>query len=180
MQRVVYDATVDDALDVAWRLAYRSQAFRKQMHANVVIAGIASGAVFFGYWLYSSGMSLANFVFATVAGVLFGIVFAGIFRRFFDKEFRKQHRKMIAEQFAGKPAIQCEIELRPDAVWTRQAGMEMIFPWAVCTGVKNNAEDVELTFELGICVVRNRYFASPAERDEFLDTARRLSAKGDE
>jgi hypothetical protein len=136
--------------------------------------------VCFGYWLYSSGLSLVNFVFATVAGVLFGIVFAAMFRRFFDKEFRKQHRKIIAEQFGGKAAIPCEIELRPDAVWTRQAGMEMIFPWAVCTGVKNNSEDIELTFALGICVVRNRYFASPADRDAFLDTARRLSAKGDE
>jgi hypothetical protein len=177
VQRLVYDATVDDALDVAWRLAYRSQAFRKQMHANVVIAGVASGVVFSGYWLYTSGLSLVNVVFATVAGVLFGIVFAALFRRFFDKEFRKQHRKMIAEQFGGKPAIQCEIELRPDAVWTRQAGMEMIFPWAGCTGVKNNSEDIELTFSLGICVIRNRYFASPADRDAFLDAARRLSAK---
>jgi hypothetical protein len=34
---------------------------------------------------------------------------------------------------------------------------------------------VEVNFAAGISVVRNRYFPSPAERQQFLDTARRLA-----
>jgi hypothetical protein len=36
---------------------------------------------------------------------------------------------------------------------------------------------VEVNFVQGICVVRNRDFASPADRQVFLDTARRLAGK---
>ncbi len=136
--------------------------------------------MFFAVWLYKTGASPLNLVLAAVAGVLFGIVFAAIFRRFFDTEFRKQQRKIITEQFGGKAAIQCELELRPDAVWTRQSGMEMLFPWAICTGVNNNPDDIKMNFTPGICVIRNRHFASAADRQTFLETARQLSAKRDE
>lgn len=145
-----------------------------------MVAGVAAGLVFFGFWLYSVGASLLSLVFGIVAGVLFGIVFAAIFRRFFDTEFRKQHRKLIGEQFGRKPTIPCELELRSDAVWTRQAGIEMLFPWTLCTGVANNRDDIEMTFAAGICVVRNRYFASVADRDAFLEAAQRLSAQRNE
>ena len=180
LYRLAYDATIDDAIDVSWRLANRTHAFRKLVQRNVIFAGVAGGLAFFATWLYMTGPSLVNLVLAAVAGVLFGIVFAAIFRRFFDTEFRKQQRKIISEQFCGKAAIQCELELRPDALWTRQAGMEMLFPWALCTGVTNNPGDIEMNFTPGICVVRNRHFASVADRDEFLEAARRLSAKREE
>jgi hypothetical protein len=98
-----------------------------------------------------------------------------LFKHFFIKEMHKQHRKMIAEQFGGKPTIPCELELRADAVWVRQSGMEMIFPWTTCAGIQDNAGDVEVHFTPGICVVRHRYFASTADRQSFLDTARRLA-----
>ena len=180
LHRLTYDETIDDVIDVSWRLANRTHAFRKQVQTNVIVAGAAAGVVFFAVWIYNTGASPINLVLAAVAGVLFGIVFAAIFRRFFDTEFRKQQRKIITEQFGGKAAIQCELELRPDAVWTRQAGMEMLFPWALCTGVRNNPDDIEMNFTPGICVVPNRNFASVADRDEFLEAARRLSAKRNE
>jgi hypothetical protein len=180
LHRLTYDATIDDVIDVAWRLANRTHAFRKQVQTNVIVAGAAAGVVFFAVWIYNTGASPLNLVLAAVAAVLFGIVFAAIFRGFFDTEFRKQQRKIITEQFGGKPAIQCELELRPDAIWTRQAGMEMLFPWALCTSVKNNPDDIEMNFTPGICVVRNRHFASAADRQAFLETARQLSAKRNE
>ena len=107
--------------------------------------------------------------------MLFGMVFAAIFVRFFEKEIRNQHRKAVAEQFGGKPFLQSELELRPDAVWVRQAGMELLLPWSVCTAIHNNPGDIEMNFTPGICVVRNRHFSSPAERQAFFNTARRLS-----
>ena len=90
---------------------------------------------------------------------------------------RKQQRKIVAEQFGGKATIPCETELRTDAVVSRQAGMELIFPWTLCTGVTDNAADVEIDFSTGICVVRNRHFSSTAERQALLDTARRLAGE---
>jgi hypothetical protein len=177
LQRIAYDATVEDAVDVSWRLANRTHAFRRQIQINLVCAGIGSGLAFFAAWMYIVGASPLNLVLAAVAGTIFGIVFAAIFRRALEREIRKQHRKVIAEQFGGKPLIQSELELRPDAVWVRQAGMEMVFPWILCTGVQNNLEDIEINFTPGMCIVRNRHFASAADRAAFLETVRRLSAK---
>ena len=176
LYRLTYNATIDDAVDVSWRLANRTRAFRMQLQAKVICGGIGGGLVFFAGWMYVVGTSLLNVVLAVVAGTLFGIVFASIFWRFLEREIRKQQRKVVAEQFGGRPTIQSEIELRPDAVWVRQAGLETIFPWALCTGVQNNPNDIEMNFTPGICVIRNKHFTSPDERQAFLDTARRLSA----
>ena len=177
LYRITYEATVDDDVDVSLRLASRTRAFQQELQRNLVVAGVISGIGFFAAWMYLVGTSLLNLVLASVAATMFGIVFAAVFRRFLEKEIRKQQRKMVAEQFGGKPGIQSELELKPDAVWVRQEGVEMVFPWAHCTGVRNNPNDVEINFTLGICVVRNRHFPSAADREVYLETARRLSAR---
>src|SRR5918996_3916151 len=128
LQRIVYDATVDDAVDVSLRLANRTHAFRKQLQTNVLILGIGGGLAFFAVWTYIVGASLLHLVVAAVGATVFGIVFAAIYRRFLEKEIRKQHRKIVAEQFGGKPVSRSEVELRQDGVWVRQAGVEMVFP----------------------------------------------------
>ena len=175
LHRLTYDATVEDAVEASWRLANRTRAFRRQFKINVVGAGIGAGVVLFVAWMYLVGTSPLNIVLGGVVSMLFGMVFSAIFVRFLEKEIRKQHKKVIAEQFGGKPVLQSELELRPDAVWVRQAGMELLVPWTTCTAIQNNPGDIEINFTPGICIVRNRHFASPAERQTFLDTARRLS-----
>lgn len=172
--RLSYDATIDDAVDVSLRLAGRTHAFRRQLRLTVMCAGMGGALAMFAAWMYVVGNSLVNIVFGTVAGVLFGIVFAAIFDRFFEREIRKQQRKIVAEQFGGNAIMHSELELRPDAVWVRQGGMEMVFPWAVCTGVRQNPGDIEMSFAPGMCVIPNRHFASPEQRQAFFETARRL------
>ena len=176
LYRLTYDVTIDDAVDVSLRFARRTQAFRRQVQLTILCVGIGGALAMFAAWMYIVGTSLVNVVFGSVAGILFGIVFSAVFRSFFEKEIRTQQRKVVAEQFGGAATLPSEMELRTDAVWVRQAGMEMTFPWAVCTGVRNNSADIEMSFTPGICVIPNRHFPSPAERQVFLDTALRLSA----
>jgi hypothetical protein len=94
---------------------------------------------------------------------------------FYIKEIRRQHGKMMLEQFGGKTTIPTELEVRPNAIWVRQAGMEMLFPWSVCTGVQDNPHDIQVDFAPGVAIVRDRHFSSPAERQAFLETVRRLA-----
>ena len=176
-QRITYEATIDDAVDVALRQASRTRAFQKQFRLNVLIAGIGSGVAIFTAWMYIVGNSLPHVVFGIVAGALFGIVFAAIFHRVFEREIRKQHRKLVEERFAGKTVLHSELELGTDALCVRQAGMEMVFPWSACTGIRNNRRDVEISFARGMCVVPRRHFASETEKQAFFETARRLCAK---
>ncbi len=175
IHRITYDATIDDAVDVALRLAGRTRAFRSQIRRNVVIVGILGGLAAIVAWILTGRSPTAlGAALATAIAVPFGIIFAFVFRHFLMQEMRKQHRKIVAEQFGGKPTIPSELELRSDALWVRQAGMEMTFPWTLCTGIQDNADDIELNVPPGLCVVRNRRFASAAARQDFLDTARRL------
>jgi len=175
LYRLSYDTTIPEAVDVALRLANRTDAFRTQLKKIHMYVSAAAWLVLFIAWLYIVGNSALNLVLAAVAATLFAIVFAAVFRRFLEKEIRSQQHNLIAEQFGGQKTIQCELELREDAVWVRQSGMEMVFPWTLCTRVQNNPDDIEMNFTPGISVIRNRYFASPAERQAFLETAQRLS-----
>ena len=175
LYRLTYDTTIPEAVDVALRLANRTDAFRRQFKNSLIYGGVGAGLVFFVAWLYIVGNSALNLVFAAVAATLFAIVFTAIFRRFLEKEIRSQQQKLVAEQFGHQNVIRSELELRSDAVWVRQSGVEMLFPWTLCAGVRSNPNDIELHFTPGICVVRNRHFASPAERQTFLETAQRLS-----
>ena len=172
---LTYDTTIPEAVEVALRLANRTDAFRGQLKKSLIYGGVGAGLVFFVAWLYAVGNSALNLVLAAVSATLFAIVFTAIFRRFLEKEIRSQQHKLIAEQFGNQKVINSELELRSDAVWVRQSGMEMLFPWTLCTRVQSNPNDIEMNFTPGICVVRNRHFASPAERQAFLDAALRLS-----
>ena len=175
LYRLAYDTTIPEAVEVALRLANRTHAFHRQLKKTLICGGVGAGLVFFIAWLFFVGNSALNLVLAAVAATLFAIVFTAIFRRFLEKEIRSQQHKLIAEQFGNQKVINSELELRSDAVWVRQFGMEMLFPWTLCTRVQNNPNDIELNFAPGICVVRNRHFASPSERQAFLETAQRLS-----
>ena len=178
LRRIEYDATVDDAVDVSLRLASRTRTFRNQIRYSILIVGALMGvaALFVAMYVAPPDTSRGYLGLLGFAAV-FGVVTALIFRGFFAKEIRKQQRKMVAEHFGGKPAIRSEIELRPDAVWVRQAGMEMVFPWDGCTSIIDNPDDIEINFTPGICVVPNRHFASAADRQLFFETSRRLSGK---
>lgn len=175
LYRLTYDTTIPEAVDAALRLANRTHAFRKQFRNSLMYAGTGAGLVFFIAWLYTVGNSPLSLVLAAVSATLFAIVFTAIFRRLLEKEIRSQQHKLIAEQFGDQKVIKSELELRSDAVWVRQSGMEILFPWTLCTSVQNNPNDIEMNFTPGICVVRSRHFASPSERQAFFETAQRLS-----
>jgi hypothetical protein len=176
LHRIVYESTVDDALDVAWRFSSRTRAFQKQVRQNVVIAGAVVGLAAIAAFVFAGAVDTRSLAMAIAGGTAFAVLFGWLYKAFLLKEARKNHRQVIAEQFGSKPTTTCEVELRPVAVWVRQGEIEMLFPWRISTGVLDNAHDIEMNFAPGICVIRNAHFASPADRQAFLETARRLSA----
>jgi len=176
LHRMTYDASVDEVVDASWRLASRTRAFQRQIRNHVIIASAATGVVVFGVWTYFGRGTGGQIAVALIAATVFAVTFARFFRGELVKQLKKSQRTIALEQFGGKP-VPCEVELRPDGLWVRQAEMEMIFPWTVCTGIVENTDDIEINFSPGICVLRNRHFALPTERQAFLDTVRRLAGR---
>jgi hypothetical protein len=159
-------------------MANMNQAFRKQIRLNVIISGVVAGLGVFAAWTYLlTERTIGRVAIAAAGAAGAGVIFSLMFKPTFMKELLKQQRKVMREQFGGKDTIGTELELRADAVWVRQAGIELTFPWTICTAVRDNAGDVEIDFTQGICVVRDRDFPSAADRQEFLAIARRLAGR---
>ena len=88
---------------------------------------------------------------------------------------RRQSKRVFAELLGGSADVRCDIELRQEGVWTAQSGVEVTFPWSSAAGVEDTGDAVELRFNPGLVVARNRAFRDNAERLRFIEQARVLS-----
>src|SRR5207247_2809399 len=97
--------------------------------------------------------TVAGFI-ATALGLLWGLVY----RRVYDRIVRKRIRRFLAEHLDGPGPFRCDIELRPQGVWTRQNNVEVVLHWSDATGVTDGEDAVEIDFRNGIVIARNRGF----------------------
>jgi len=74
----------------------------------------------------------------------------------------------------GDGPVKVIIELRPQAMWTRQADTEMLFDWKNATAVEEAPAGVEVIFRNATVLARERGFAGPVERAAFANRAREL------
>ena len=171
LSRVEYDCTMDEIVDTQLRLSGSTQTYRSTRRKSIyVVAAIGAIVVLAITVREAADVPVALFS-AAVAAAIAGFLYA----RIFDSTARKQYLSAVSEQFGGAPSVHCEIELREDAVWTRQHGMELTFPWKQVYRVEDTSDAVELWFRPGLVTARNRAFAGAAERRHFMETARRLA-----
>jgi hypothetical protein len=63
LHRLAYNVTIDDAVDVGFRMAGRTQAFRRQIRLIVIEAGIFGGVAFAAAWIfYTPAPSAGDFL----------------------------------------------------------------------------------------------------------------------
>jgi len=94
------------------------------------------------------------------------------FRWFYDELIRKRTHRFLREHLGGEGPHLCSVELRPEHVWSRQNGVEYLFPWTEATAVSDNPDGILIVFRGGRVLARNRGVASPEQRREFLEIAR--------
>ena len=75
---------------------------------------------------------------------------------------------MLLEMLGSGP-VHCEFELRDEALWTRTRDSEIPLPWARLTRVHDAGDAIEMWFDPGLAVVRDRAFASADDRRRFLE-----------
>jgi hypothetical protein len=107
-------------------------------------------------------------------GLLMGMLAGYVSRRYFDWRVRRHYQRMCRELLKGATTMRFELEFREANVWTRCRDIETSFAWSRLTGITEKSDSIELWFDPGLVVVRNRAFATDGERREFLDLARAM------
>jgi len=177
-ERVEFEATLDDLVDANLRLARSTRAFRSSRRRSIWFSRIVPAAAFVYFRTpylddLTAGGRVALVAALAVAGWLFGLVFA----RYYDWVVTRQYREVVAELLGDAQTVSGVIELRQDEVWTEQNGTQSTFPWSRSAGVEDTGDAIELRFNPGIVVVRNKYLADADQRVRLLAQARALSSR---
>ena len=164
--KVHFDFTVDDMVDVTERATGRSALVRSWRWRSTAIAcGVTALAVY----LLSPG-SEGFRVFAACIAIGLGLTF---FPSSTERARRSRLRRFLRERLGGDGPFRCEVELKPEGVAVSQAGTQALRDWSTIVSIEEGPDAVELVPRgAGSLVVRNRAFASPAERAEFIRLAR--------
>lgn len=178
--RIEFETTLGEFADVYLRpIVGGKQARRDRLRALIsigVVWGAIGGAlgVSLGAVLLGRPIGVEVLVGALGGGVLLGAVGVPLFGPSYDCRVDRSVRAALAELYgpAGTP-MRCEIELRPGCLWLRQnGGVETAYAWATLTAVEETADGVELSFDSLPIVARNRAFATPSDRERFVNRAR--------
>jgi hypothetical protein len=180
VHRIQFDATLDEVVDASMRLTTRTQAFRAYRARAVWIAGGCLSAALLAMVYFRSRQEDVE-VSAVIWGILvifalaLGTGFAYSYGRYINWTMRRQYKRIVAERFGGEADVRCDIEVGREGVRVVQKGVEMMFPWSNVAGIEETEHGIELRFNPGLVVARNRAFRDDAERRRFLEQARALA-----
>jgi hypothetical protein len=171
--RISFDASVDEHVDVQILLLRRSKTGRSLRRRSAILSGAPVGIVLFVGTLFSRSRPSSVFVvgsalFATAVALFWGLAYLLIY----DLFLRRRLRRFVTEHVGNSEVVRCDMELRPEGVWTRQNGVELLLPWDDAIGVTDTSAGVQVDFRSGIALARNRGFTTEDERRRFSETAR--------
>jgi hypothetical protein len=164
--RVRFDFTLDDMVDVTERATARSGVIRSLRSQSTVVMCCIAAAIAFLTVPADIGWRL----FAAAAAI--GIT-ATLYPASMASTRRSRLRQFMRERFGGEGPYTCEVEISPAGLQVSQAGARSIREWATVVSIEDVTAGIEFVSRPGgTLVVRNRAFASPAQRAEFLRLAR--------
>ena len=175
-QGIQFETNVDDVVDANDRYCRRARLFQAQRRRGIIGAAVVAAVLAFAIAWIATG-SQWRLAIALVALALGG-AFWPLYGRFYDDGFKRRLRRIVVEQAGEKTSWLCEIELRKEGVWSRGQGVEVLFNWPELTLLEDTDAGILFHFRGGFVMARNRAFSAPAQRAQFLETARRLAPSG--
>ena len=166
--RVQFEFTQEDSIDVTQRVLARSKVVHSWRWKGLVANAILSWTV----WTLAFGFFTAS----PLKGALTGLIVAGVSallypgarKRAVEKRLRSFHK----EKFGELNSFICEVELTPTGVWTRQMNRQTTHEWKSIAEIVVTEDSVDIfTRDGGGVIVRNRAFASAADRMRFIELA---------
>lgn len=161
-----YEATLDEIVDTHLRLQRRSKLARRWLWQATLVTGLAAAVLLYILAPAITGSKLSW----AATGFVIG---SGVFFLYYPFAVRRRTRRYIQEQVGNKDPVPFELELTPDGIWTKQQKVQLSFDWADVDEISDLPGLIEMYVpQGGIVVVRDRAFATPAERQRFLELAR--------
>ena len=167
--RADFEATLDDIVDVYLRQIRRMPSGGRQFRRAAILICVVSGMfAMVAIDAMRSRPARMDLLLGGVVGAVVGVICTPLY----DRILATRARKVLGEYYAARVPMRCEIELRPTGLWVRQDQGELLLDWDTAKSVEDTADDIELWFRWGLVVVRNRGFATLADRERFLADAR--------
>jgi hypothetical protein len=166
--RIQFEFTMEDCVDASKRFLARSKAASWQWQ------GLGYSALF--TWLLVFTV-VTYFYGRPEVGAAIGVVLAALsavlYPSSYEKAVERRIRKIHLEQFEAANTFLCEVELKAEGVLVRQMNRQVIYEWSSVEEIQETDDSVDIfTRDGGGVVVRNRAFATVADRSEFLELAR--------
>ena len=174
--RIEYASTLDGAVDANLRFAARDRASKRQRLKSILTATVSflvTGLIVGGA---SAGVGTTAFLFAASLVILLAPFFALFWGFVYDVSFRRRVRAFLRDQVGEAPAP-FALELRPEGLWTKDRGVELLLAWADLTDLGDADDGIEFVFRAGYVIARNKGFKSPEERAAFFEEAKRLAGR---
>jgi hypothetical protein len=169
--RIEFEVTLDDVADYDSRLLQRTKLYRRGRFLTLLLVGAAAG------WI---GVSIAAAVLGRPAraellvGAALGACLLSRCWPLYDRSVTRRTRAFLAERYGVLKPTQCAIELRLACLWHRQDGTEIEIEWTMIKAVDDKAYGVELWLDRHPILATNNAFATPSDRERFVNRARAL------
>ena len=166
---VKFEFTPEDQLDASRRFLARSGVIASWRWKGLGYSALFTWLLVFSSFTYFySRPGVAALLGLAVAGVD-ALLYPSAHKRAVEKRLRKLHQ----EQFGDADKLLCEVEITPEGVGVRQMNRRVIHEWASVAEVKETDDSIDIVTRDGCgVIVRDRAFATDAERKEFLELAR--------
>jgi hypothetical protein len=172
-KRLGFDATLDEIVDANMRLVQHTAAYRQQRRQYQWVIGVCgAGAVAVGVLRGHELPSLPMLAIAFCAALVVGIGFGALYGYYHNWHVRRRYRQVVNEMYGGVEQIRCEFELTDDGLSGKSMHSEISFPWSRLTRVADLPGSIELWFNPGLVVIRDRAFQTQEERRNFLGVVR--------
>jgi hypothetical protein len=179
VRRIEFDSTIDEVVDVNMQMVKQTTTYHQQRgRMQWTLAVCAAGGVAVALLRGRAAPSYAALAIASSAALTVGIVLGMLYGWYHDRYIRQHYRRMVDEMYGHAEVIHWEFEVRPDTLWTRSQHAEVAFPWSRLRRISDAPGSIELWFDPGLAVVRDRVFSGQEDRQEFLDTVRRYLPEG--
>jgi hypothetical protein len=168
--RVSFKYSQEDLVDATVRFAARSKAIRdirrRGLFWSVVLLASVAIVIF--------KISIAGMIVAVVAVLVVVIMNPYLY----DHRYRKNLRKIYKEKLGDEDEFICEVELLPEGLQTSGTNFHSTTEWDAIEDIVPTSDSVDIFGRKGGgCIVRNRAFGSPDERQRFIELAREYMNK---